>query len=135
MSFVKSIGIIITCHHQPAAYTGGKAAQPSSCSQGELRRPQSPAPTLRQVRALVRGRDQAALEAIPQSVAVVRGDIGSYDDCLRAMQVLPASSKLAAASAPQRCPCHHPAQPYTCSAFWKKGSAGETVDSSASRHV
>jgi hypothetical protein len=40
------------------------------------------------VRALVRGRDQAALEAIPQSVAVVRGDIGSYEDCLRAMQVL-----------------------------------------------
>ena len=39
------------------------------------------------MRALVRGRDQAALEAIPQSVAVVRGDIGSYDDCLRAMQV------------------------------------------------
>lgn len=56
-------------------------------------------PTLWQVRALVRGRDQAALEAIPQSVAVVRGDIGSYDDCLRAMQVL--------------CPDRRPHQPCT----------------------
>jgi hypothetical protein len=44
-------------------------------------------PCSRQVRALVRGRDQAALEAIPQSVAVVKGDIGDYDDCLKAMQV------------------------------------------------
>lgn len=39
-----------------------------------------------QVRALVRGRDQAALEAIPQSVAVVKGDIGDYSACLEAMQ-------------------------------------------------
>jgi hypothetical protein len=37
---------------------------------------------------LVRGRDQAALEAIPQSVGVVKGDIGDYADCLKAMQVL-----------------------------------------------
>lgn len=35
----------------------------------------------------MRGRDQVALEAIPQSVAVVKGDIGDYDACLQAMQV------------------------------------------------
>lgn len=97
LSFVESIGSKISRRYQSAAYTGAKAAQPSSCSQCELHRAQRPAFTLRQVRALVRGRDQAALEAIPQSVAVVRGDIGSYDDCLRAMQV--------------RCPDQCPHQP------------------------
>ena len=38
-----------------------------------------------QVRALVRGRNPAALESIPQSVKVIKGDIGDYDACLAAM--------------------------------------------------
>ncbi len=34
----------------------------------------------------MRGRDQAALEAIPQSVQIVKGDIGDYDACMKAMR-------------------------------------------------